>query len=158
MKNFFLIIIALFISNCSLNEVSNHHGVIFLDKKQEKLIVNNTNKNDIIDKLGPPSTKSTFNNDVWIYIERKTTKGSLFMLGRKKLVVNNVLILEIDDRGLLSKKDFLDINDMNELDFSKDTTEKIYTKKSFIYDFLASLRQKINDPLGNRQKKRLKKE
>jgi len=132
--------------------------VIFLDKKQEKLIVNNTNKNDIIDKLGPPSTKSTFNNDVWIYIERKTIKSSLLKLGRKKLVVNNVLILEIDDRGLLSKKDFLDINDMNELDFSKDSTEKIYTKKSFIYDFLASMRQKINDPLGNRQKKRLKNE
>ena len=157
MKNFFLIIIALFISNCSLNEVSNHHGVLFLDKKQEKLIVNNTNKNDIINKLGPPSTKSTFNNDVWIYIERKTTKGSLLKLGQKKLIVNNVLILEIDDRGLLSKKDFFDINDMNELDFSKDSTEKIYTKKSFIYDFLSSLRQKINDPLGNRQKKRLKK-
>ena len=157
MKNFFLIIIALFISNCSLNDVSNHHGVLFLDKKQEKLIVNNTNKNDIINKLGPPSTKSTFNNDVWIYIERKMTKSSLLKLGQKKLVINNVLILEIDDRGLLSKKDFFDINDMNELDFSKDSTEQIYTKKSFIYDFLSSLRQKINDPLGNRQKKRLKK-
>jgi len=157
MKNFFLIIIALFISNCSLNDVSNHHGVLFLDKKQEKLIVNNTNKNDIINKLGPPSTKSTFNNDVWIYIERKMTKSSLLKLGQKKLVINNVLILEIDDRGLLSKKDFFDINDMNELDFSKDSTEQIYTKKSFIYDFLSSLRQKINDPLGNRQKKRLNK-
>jgi len=157
MKKIFLIFIAFFISNCSLNEVSKHHGVLFLDKKQDKLVLNTTNKNDIIEILGPPSTKSTFNNDVWIYIERKTTKGSLVSLGRNKLVTNNILILEIDNRGLLTKKDFLDINDMKELKFSKDSTEIVYSKKSFIYDFLSSMRQKINDPLGKRKKNREKK-
>ena len=131
--------------------------MLFLDKKQDKLVLNTTNKNDIIEILGPPSTKSTFNNDVWIYIERKTTKGSLVSLGRNKLVTNNILILEIDNRGLLTKKDFLDINDMKELKFSKDSTEIVYSKKSFIYDFLSSMRQKINDPLGKRKKNREKK-
>ena len=154
MKKILLIFIAFFISNCSLNEVSKHHGVLFLDKKQAKLVINTTNKNDIIKILGPPSTKSTFNNDIWIYIERKTSKGSLISFGRNKLVTNNILILEIDNRGLLAKKDFLDINDMNKLKFSKDTTEIVYSKKSFIYDFLSSMRQKINDPLGQRAKKR----
>ena len=130
--------------------------MLFLDKKQEKLFINATNKNDIIEILGPPSTKSTFNNDVWIYIERKTSKGSLLTFGRNKLITNNILILEINNRGLLAKKDFLDINDMNELKFSKDTTEIVYSKKSFIYDFLSSMRQKINDPLGKRKEKRQK--
>ena len=157
MKKILLIFIAFFISNCSLNEVSKHHGVLFLDKKQEKLFINATNKNDIIEILGPPSTKSTFNNDVWIYIERKTSKGSLLTFGRNKLITNNILILEINNRGLLAKKDFLDINDMNELKFSKDTTEIVYSKKSFIYDFLSSMRQKINDPLGKRKERRQKK-
>ena len=137
--------------------MSKHHGVLFLDKKQEKLFINATNKNDIIEILGPPSTKSTFNNDVWIYIERKTSKGSLLTFGRNKLITNNILILEINNRGLLAKKDFLDINDMNELKFSKDTTEIVYSKKSFIYDFLSSMRQKINDPLGKRKERRQKK-
>ncbi|MDC0043909.1 outer membrane protein assembly factor BamE [Candidatus Pelagibacter sp.] len=157
MKKIFLFFIGFFISNCSLNEVSKHHGVLFLDKKQEKLFINATNKNDIIEILGPPSTKSTFNNDVWIYIERKTSKGSLLTFGRNKLITNNILILEINNRGLLAKKDFLDINDMNELKFSKDTTEIVYSKKSFIYDFLSSMRQKINDPLGKRKERRQKK-
>jgi outer membrane protein assembly factor BamE (lipoprotein component of BamABCDE complex) len=157
MKKILLIFIAFFISSCSFNEVSKHHGVLFLDKKQAKLVINSTNKNDIIEILGPPSTKSTFNNDIWIYIERKTSKGSLVSMGKNKLVTNNILILEIDNRGLLAKKDFLDINDMNELKFSKDSTEKIYSKKSFIYDFLSSMRQKINDPLGKRKEKREKK-
>ena len=157
MKKILLIFIAFFISNCSLNEVSKHHGVLFLDKKQAKLVINTTNKNDIIKILGPPSTKSTFNNDIWIYIERKTSKGSLIAMGKNKLVTNNILILEINNRGLLTKKDFLDIDDMNKLEFSKDTTEKVYSKKSFIYDFLSSMRQKINDPLGKRKEKRQKK-
>ena len=70
MKNI-LIIFFLFVVNCNFNKVVNNHGVHFLDKKQDQLIVNTSNKNDIINLLGPPSTKSTFNNDLWIYIERK---------------------------------------------------------------------------------------
>ena len=106
MKNIFIIFIFFFISNCSLNKVVKHHGVHFLDKKQEKLTLNKSNKNDITEILGPPSTTSTFDNDVWIYIERKNIKSSIIKLGKRKLIVNNVLILEIDNKGLLVKKDF----------------------------------------------------
>ena len=150
-KKFCLIILLIFISNCSLNKVVKHHGVHFLDKKQEKLILNSTNKNDILDKLGPPSTKSTFDSDIWIYIERKVTKTSITTLGQRKLIVNNVLILEIDDMGVLINKEFLDKEDMNAIKFSKRKTGAITSKDSFVYDFLSSLRQKINDPLGTKK-------
>ena len=146
-----LIILLLFISNCSFNKVVNHHGVHFLDKKQEKLILNSTNRNDILDKLGPPSTESTFDNDIWIYIERKETKTAITTLGRKKLMVNNVLILEIDEMGILVNKEFLDKEDMNKIKFSKRKTNVISSKESFVYEFLTSLRQKINDPLGQKK-------
>tara|TARA_B100000401_G_scaffold96300_1_gene61850 strand:- start:89 stop:553 length:465 start_codon:yes stop_codon:yes gene_type:complete len=146
-----LIILLLFISNCSFNKVVNHHGVHFLDKKQEKLILNSTNRNDILDKLGPPSTESTFDNDIWIYIERKETKTAITTLGRKKLMVNNVLILEIDEMGILVNKEFLDKEDMNKIKFSKRKTNVISSKESFVYEFLSSLRQKINDPLGQKK-------
>ena len=139
-----LIILLLFISNCSFNKVVNHHGVHFLDKKQEKLILNSTNRNDILDKLGPPSTESTFDNDIWIYIERKETKTAITTLGRRKLMVNNVLILEIDEMGILVNKEFLDKEDMNKIKFSKRKTNVISSKESFVYEFLSSLRQKIN--------------
>ena len=108
-KNFCLIILLIFISNCSLNKVVKHHGVHFLEKKHEDLILNSTNKNDILDKLGPPSTKSSFDNDIWIYLERKETKTSITTLGRRKLLVNNVLILEINNVGILVNKKFLTI-------------------------------------------------
>ena len=152
-----LLIILIFITNCKFNKVVDSHGVHFLDKKQQKLSINTSNKNDILILLGPPSTKSTFNNDLWIYIERKKTASKLKNFGRKKTYVNNVLLLEIDNKGLLVKKDFLDMKDMKKIKFSDDKTESSYAKQSFVYDFLSSMRQKINDPLGVRKKEREKK-
>ena len=151
MNKIYFIIIFLCIANCSFNKAIKHHGVNFLEKKQEKLILKITNKNDIIKILGPPSTKSTFDNDVWIFIERKTTTKTIFKLAKEKILVNNVLVLEIDSYGLLVKKEFYNMEKMNDLDFSKRKTEITYTKKSFVYDFMSSMRRKLNDPLGKRK-------
>tara|TARA_Y200000002_G_C22463627_1_gene571480 strand:+ start:277 stop:612 length:336 start_codon:yes stop_codon:yes gene_type:complete len=109
--------------------------------------------NEIIQIIGPPSTKSTFDNDVLIYIERKTSSSKLSKLGKKKLLTNNVLVLQVDSRGLLVAKKFYNKNDMNNIDFDKDFTQINTSQKSFIYNFIYSLRQKIDDPLG---KKRIK--
>ena len=151
-KLFIFFIISLFISACTLKKVEKHHGVHFLNKKQEKLTVNQSNKNDILKLLGSPSTKSTFDNDLWIYIERKTDNSSLTKFGSERIIVNNVLLLEINNMGLLAKKEFLDITSMQNLKFTDQTTGNQYTKKTFVYDFLSSLRQKINDPLNKRKK------
>ena len=151
MKILFYISIFFLISNCSFNLVDDHHGVFFLEKKEKKIKVNESNTNDILSVFGEPSTKSTFDNDIWIYIERKITNTHFF--GRRKLVVNNVMVLEIDDRGILAKKDFYNVNDMNTLKFDTQRSETL-EKRNFIYNFLSSLRQKINDPLGVRKEKR----
>ena len=132
--------------------MDDHHGVYFIEKKMKKIQVNSTNKNDIKKIFGVPSTKCTFDNDVWIYIERKIT--NTHFLGKRELIVNNVLVLEIDDRGLLAKMNFYNIEDMNKINFDKGNTEMSYGKRSFIYDFLSSMRQKVNDPLGVRKKRR----
>ena len=152
MKKFFLIILIL-LSSCSLNKVIHHHGVHNLEKKQTKLKLNYTNKNDIIKLIGPPSTKSTFDNDVYIYIERKTSSSKLTKLGKRKLLTNNVLVLEIDNSGILLSKKFYNQDDMNKIEFDETNTDINYSKKSFIYKFLSSLRQMVDDPLG---KKRIK--
>ena len=132
--------------------MTKKHGVRNLEKKQTKLIINESNKNDIKKILGPPSSTSTFDNDLWIFIEREITHERLLKLGKEKLIKNNVLFLEINSKGILIKKNFFDINEMNEAEISSLSTEAKYTKKSFIYDFLSSMRQKINDPLGKRKK------
>ena len=114
--------------------------------------MNQSNKNDILKLLGSPSTKSTFDNDLWIYIERKTDNSSIVSFGNEKIIVNNVLLLEINNMGLLESKEFLDLTNMQDLKFAKQTTENQYKKNTFVYDFLSSMRQKINDPMGKRKK------
>ena len=125
-----------------------------MEKKQLLLVVNKTNKNDIIKILGNPSTKSKFDNDVWIYIERKQTQSELKNLGRMKIYKNDVLVLEIDDYGILKKKEFYNKDDMENIKIVEATTQAGFKKNSFIYEFMSSMRQKINDPLGVRAKKR----
>ena len=153
MNNFFyLIIIALILSACTLKKVEKHHGVRSLETIQVKLIEKTTNKNDILEILGSPSIKNSFDNDVWIYIERKYTKQSILKLGKKKLIKNNALILEIDTMGMLVKKNLININQMNNLKYYNNETQSNISKNSFVYSFLSSMRQKINDPLGKRRK------
>ena len=150
----YIILISLTVSNCNLKRVQKHHGVPFLDKKQEILITNKSNKNDIIRVLGNPSTISKFDNDLWIYIERKQTQSKLKNLGRMKIFKNDVLVLEIDSYGILKKKEFYNKEDMENIKVVEATTEAGFKKNSFIYNFMSSMRQKINDPLGVRAKKR----
>ena len=143
---YILILILFFTLSCSLNKVKNNHGVLSLENKISKIKINKSNKNDIINIFGPPSTKSTFDNNIWIYIERKKTNRSIFKLGSKKIVKNNVAILEIDNKGILKKKEIYDLNKMNKYKFSENTTQNSYKKNSYIYGVLTSLREKINAP------------
>ena len=143
---YILIFLLFFTLSCTLNKVKNNHGVLSLESKINKVVINKSNKNDIISIFGPPSTKSTFDNNLWIYIERKKTNRSIFSLGRKKTIKNNVAILEIDNRGVLKEKSIYDLNNMNKYKFSKNTTQSAYEKNSYIYSVLTSLREKINAP------------
>ena len=155
MYKYFLVIIAsVILSNCSIKKAVNHHGVHFLEKKQENLIINTSNKNDVTNILGTPLTKSKFDNDLWIYIERKESNSGLLKLGKSQLIKNDVLIIEIDNYGILLNKTFYNMDDMNNIKFVDATTSTEFKKNSFIYNFLSSLRQKVNDPLGVRAKKR----
>ena len=146
-------IILLTLNNCSLKKVKDHHGVHFLDKKEKKLTLNQSNKNDIFKLLGPPLIQSTFDNDLFIYIEKKTSSTQIKSLGKKKILVHNVLLLEINDRGILVRKYLSNLDQMNDLEFEKEFTTVSYTKKSFVYNLLSSLRSKINDPLGKKRQK-----
>jgi len=153
-KILYIIFLSLIVSNCSFKKVVNHHGVPFLEKKQKLLVVNTTNKNDILKILGNPSTTSKFDNDVWIYIERKQTQSKLKNMGRMKIYKNDVLVLEVDDYGILKKKEFFNKDDMQNIKVVEATTKEGFKRNSFVYDFMSSMRQKINDPLGQRAKKR----
>tara|TARA_B100000674_G_scaffold75185_1_gene52208 strand:- start:48 stop:533 length:486 start_codon:yes stop_codon:yes gene_type:complete len=153
-KLLYIFFLALVVTNCSFKKVVKHHGVPFLEKKQKQLIINKTTSNDVRKILGTPSTRSKFDNDIWIYIERKQTQSRLRNLGQMKIFKNNVLVLEIDNYGILKKKELYNMDDMKKIKIAEETTEANFSRNSFIYEFMSSMRQKINDPLGVRAKKR----
>ena len=145
MKCLYLIILFLFTLNCSLNKVSNTHGSKFIVKKYDKIVLNKTNKNDVRKLIGPPSSVSKFSNN-WFYIERKKTNRSIFKLGKKKIFSNNIIILEFNSMGLVSNKNLLNINDMNDIERAEKITKKKYNQDSALYDIISTLREKINAP------------
>ena len=141
---FFFIIALIFVLSCSTNKVNNNHGVLLLNNKFNKIVVDKSNSNDILNLLGPPSTKSSFDTNIWIYIERKKTNQSIFKLGKQKIEKNNVLVLELNNKGILAKKKLYDLEDMNDYKFVEKVTEKDFSQNSFVYGVLSSLRDKIN--------------
>ena len=145
------IILTIFLTSSKLNKVVNHHGIHNLEMKSKKLLVDNTNINEIDKLLGPASSTSYFDNKVMFYLERKTSNSKLHRLGKKKLITNNVLLLEVNDRGMLVSKKFFNKEDLNKMDFSKKITNVDVGKQSFIYKTLSGVRAKINDPLGKKR-------
>ena len=145
-----IIIIFVFILNCSGNKVTNYHGTKLLSDKYNMIKVNATNKNDLIEIIGPPSTISDFDKNIWFYFERLKTNQSLLKLGTQKIKKNNILIVELDNKGILKKKRLLDLDDMNDIKYVKTVTTKEFKNESVIYNVFSSLREKINAPLKNR--------
>tara|TARA_B100000963_G_scaffold249330_1_gene218352 strand:+ start:237 stop:704 length:468 start_codon:yes stop_codon:yes gene_type:complete len=146
-----LIILTIFFTSCKLNKVVNHHGIHNLEAKSKELLINETNINQIRNLLGPPSSTSYFNDDILIYLERKTSNSKLLKLGKKKLIANNVLLLEVDNRGMLINKEFLNQDDLNKLVFTKKTTNTNVDQESFISRALSGVITKIDDPLGKKR-------
>jgi outer membrane protein assembly factor BamE (lipoprotein component of BamABCDE complex) len=145
----YIIFLTLVVTSCSIKPIDNYHGVAFLEKKQKQLLINKSNKNDIIKILGAPSTKSILQDDLWIYIENRKSKSSLLKLGKEIILTNNVLVLEIDRKGILRHKKYYNIDDQNELIFNNDETT-MTEKDSFVYGIVSSFKQKIDSPKRNK--------
>ena len=138
-----IFVILIFNTSCQRNEVIKTHGISYLEKRAALISINKSNKNDTIKIFGQPSTKGMTNDNLWIYIERTQTRGSVLRLGRNYLKKNNVLVLEFDKYGILLEKKFYNKDNMQKITFAKDVTENEIRKENFIYSFLTSIRKKM---------------
>ena len=145
MRNIILITIFLFTLNCTINKVSNTHGFRYVEAKYNKIMINKTNKNDLRNIIGPPSSISKF-GDLWYYIERKKTSQSLFKLGKKEIANNNILILEFNKFDVVIEKSLLNLEDMNDIKIADKKTYKKFKQDNLIYNILSTLREKVNAP------------
>ena len=142
-KNFILMFFLIILISCKLQEPLKTHGIIFLENRSQKLVLNQSNKNDVIRIMGRPHIKEDEINQSWIYLERILSKGKYHKLGRHILKENNVLVLNFDKYGVLKNKQFLKKEDLKKLEFSQKITENELTQKSFVQKFLQSIKQKM---------------
>ncbi len=150
MKIIYLFIFFITIS-CSNNKVVKTHGVNALEKKINKIEVSKTNKNDILNSIGRPSTISLFDKNLWFYIEREKTNQSVFKLGKSKIKKNNVLEVSFDEFGIVKTAKIYKIDNMNDLQVNKEVTLKSYDNQSYMRKLIKSLEQKINSPIKDRR-------
>ena len=141
---FFIICI---LNSCQLQDPDKNHGILFLENRSNKLIVNKFNKNDVIKVMGQPHSKSVSDIDIWLYFERTLTTGKYHKLGKKVLKTNNTLVLSFDKYGVLETKELYSKDDINKIAFTDKETKNELTQKSFIEKFLSSVKQKM---YGNR--------
>ena len=148
---FYIIFIFIFTINCSGNKVSNYHGTKFLEVKYKEIEINVTNKNDLLKIIGPPSTVSDFDENKWFYFERLKTNQSLIKLGNQVIKKNNILVVELNNKGILKNKYLFDLNNMNDVKYLKNVTSKEFEQdKSIVSGVFTSFREKINAPMKNR--------
>jgi len=145
-----ILLLLVFTYNCTGNKVSNYHGSKSLENKFDKIEVGITNKNDLINIIGPPSSISDFDKNKWFYIERLKTNQSLVKLGTQRIKKNNILVVQLSSSGILKNKKLLNLEDMNDLKYLKKTTTKDFKNDDIFYGIFSSLREKINAPLRNR--------
>ena len=142
-NNILYLLVFIILISCKLQEPLKTHGIIFLENRSQKLVVNQSNKNDVIRIMGRPHIKEDEINQSWIYLERILSKGKYHKLGRHILKENNVLVLNFDKYGVLKNKQFLKKEDLKKLEFSQKITENELTQKSFVQKFLQSIKQKM---------------
>ena len=142
-KNILLLLVFIILNACKFQEPLQNHGILFLENRSEKLVLKVSNKNDVIKIIGYPHSKAIDNNNEWLYFERTLTKGEYHKLGRTVLKTNNVLVLNFDKFGILQKNKFLNKESKKKIAFSEQTTTNQLTKKSFVENFLSSIRKKM---------------
>ena len=142
------IVLFIILTSCQLQEPTKNHGIVFLENRSKQLIINKTNKNDVIKIIGQPHSKSINDDNIWIYLERTLGKGKYHKLGQHVLKKNNTLVLKFDKFGVLESKIIYDKSNTNKIAFSEKRTENKLSKKSFVESFLSSVKQKM---YGNRK-------
>ena len=81
--NYISIILFFILIGCKLQEPLKTHGIIYLENRSNKLTINKSNKNDVINVMGRPQITDTNSIDSWIYLERTLSKGKYHKLGKK---------------------------------------------------------------------------
>ena len=149
-KIFFKIILFIFIVNlqsCGLKVIDNHGQIIGKEVTLDLFKEGETTKKEISNILGTPSMKSSFDKEKsWFYISSEFQK---FVFLDGKNTDQKILIFEFTDAGILNKKNILNKNDINNIDYETTVTDSRGREIIWYKQFFTNLNP---DPFGSKRK------
>lgn len=141
-QKLFLVLFCLITFSCALKPNIETNGVLNLNLKQTNLEINKNNKNDVLKILGETIIKEFPDDRTWIYIETETKRN---FFGKKKYTKNNILVINFDNKGILTAKNFLKLDDMKEINFDEELSKTYAIDNSFSKKFFASIKKRMQN-------------
>tara|TARA_B100001057_G_scaffold490064_1_gene577580 strand:+ start:569 stop:997 length:429 start_codon:yes stop_codon:yes gene_type:complete len=112
------------LANCSNS--TKYSGKILNQEELENL--NFINKSKLIGKLGTPSYVDLIENKLF-YFSEKSEKKSIF---KKKVQYSYVFVFKLNDEDQIIESKVYDINDIENISFSKDETSNEIVKRGLL--------------------------
>ena len=91
---------------------------------------------DVIQLLGSPSSLATFDDRTWYYVSQRTERHSFY---HTTIVAQDVVAIEFDEQGMVSRVDRHDLNGAREIDVVDRETPTSGNEMSVLEQFLGNL-------------------
>ena len=135
--------LSLFVASCS-PKIENR-GYVKQENWKDAVIVGKTTKQDVLEKFGSPSAKSSFGSETWYYISsRKESVG--FM--RSEVVEQEAVDVAFDASGVVRSVNIYDKDSAKDVELVKRITPTEGHSLNFINQTLGNL-GRFNKPGGN---------
>ena len=139
----FIFISLYILTSCGLKVTDNHGFVHDTNVNLNDFLVGKSTKEDILNILGTPSTKSTFDGEKsWFYVSSEFKKF-VFLDGEN--TDQKILILSFN-KDIVSNKEILLKDSINDIAYEETITDSKGKKLSWIKSFFSNLN---SSPYGN---------
>ena len=127
---------------CSCMIRQEHHGKELTKEALNKLKINKSTKEEVLDILGTPSSISTFNNNIWYYISLKKKGVSIL---NPKITDQVVIEIRFKNEILVRLKKYTN-DELSSFKFNKQKTEVKGNESGVLKDFVRNLGRYNKDP------------
>lgn len=135
----FAAITALSLAACT--PTHNVHGNLIADYQLEDIQAGVDGRSDILRKLGSPTTRAPFDDNVWYYLGQETEKKGVF---DPEVVNERVVVVFFNNDGIVEKIEDVDTDRMD-IPYSRDKTKTSGNEITVMQQFIGNL-GKFNAP------------
>ncbi len=133
LKTLIISLIIINIASCTVK--TRKHGYVFEESSIKKLQKGKTDKSEVLDIMGTPSTISDFDKNIWYYIGNQTKQISML---KPKSISDRVLQISFKNNKINEMKTY-ESSDIKALKFSNDKTEILGDDTGMLKDFVQNL-------------------